>query len=113
MAKHLSATERRPSMARRKKRRIGAFSGRLTFSDFDGRTNSGKYVTSIKNALEAQIGDPSPGPMASSCGRDADLQRLPLGLEIYRVRDRVRSVCQVPKHTEHPACKRKPLSPPT
>jgi hypothetical protein len=48
-------------MARRKKRRIGAFSKRLTFSDLDGRTNAGKYVNSIKNDLEAQIGNPSPG----------------------------------------------------
>jgi hypothetical protein len=56
-----SARQRRPSMARRKKRRIGAFSRRLTFSDFDGRTNAGKYVNSIKNDLEAQIGNPSPG----------------------------------------------------
>jgi hypothetical protein len=61
MAEHLSARQRRPSMARRKKRRIGAFSKRLTFSDLDGRTNAGKYVNSIKDALEAQIGTPSPG----------------------------------------------------
>jgi hypothetical protein len=33
----------------------------LTFSDLDGRTNAGKYVNSIKNDLEAQIGNPSPG----------------------------------------------------
>jgi hypothetical protein len=45
-------------MARRKKRCIGAFSKRLTFSDLDGRTNAGKYVNSIKNGLEAQIGNP-------------------------------------------------------
>jgi hypothetical protein len=61
MAKHLSASQRRPSVARRKKRRIGAFSKRLTFSDLDRRTNAGKYVNSIKNALEEQIGNPSPG----------------------------------------------------
>src|SRR5260370_6861509 len=48
-------------MARRKKRRIGAFSKRLSFSDLDGRTNAGKFVNSIKNDLEAQIGNPSPG----------------------------------------------------
>jgi hypothetical protein len=53
--------QRRASMARRKKRRIGAFSKRLTFSDLDGRTNAGKYVNAIKNDLEAQIGNPSPG----------------------------------------------------
>src|SRR5215472_5983281 len=61
MAKHLSARQRRPSMARRKKRRIGAFSKRLAFSDLDGRTNAGKYVDSIKQDLEVQIGNPSPG----------------------------------------------------
>jgi hypothetical protein len=58
MNEHLSGRQPRP---RRKKRRIGAFSRRLTFSDLDGRTNAGKYVNSIKNALEAQIGNPSPG----------------------------------------------------
>jgi ribosomal protein L32 len=61
MNEHLSARQRRPSMARRKKRRIGAFSRRLTISDLDVRTNAGKYVNSIKNDLEAQIGTPSPG----------------------------------------------------
>ena len=61
MAEHLSARQRRPSMARRNKRRIGAFSKRLAFSDLDGRTNAGKFVNSIKNDLEAQIGNPSPG----------------------------------------------------
>ena len=61
MAEHLSARQRRPSMARRKKRRIGAFSKRLSFSDLDGRTNAGKFVNSIKNDLEAQIGNPSAG----------------------------------------------------
>src|SRR6266567_6321915 len=61
MNKPLSARQRRPSMARRKKRRIGAFSKRLTFSDLDGRTNAGKFVNSIKNDLEAQIGNPSAG----------------------------------------------------
>ena len=61
MAQHLSARQRRPSMARRNKRRIGAFSKRLAFSDLDGRTNAGKYVNSIKQDLEAQIGNPSPG----------------------------------------------------
>jgi hypothetical protein len=55
MAEHLSARHR-PSMARRKKRRIGAFSRRLSFSDLDGRTNAGKYANSIKNDLERQIG---------------------------------------------------------
>jgi hypothetical protein len=39
----------------------GAFSRRLTFSDLDGRTSAGKYVNSIKNGLEAQIGSPSLG----------------------------------------------------
>jgi hypothetical protein len=29
--------------------------------DLDGRTNAGKYVNSIKNDLEAQMGSPSPG----------------------------------------------------
>jgi len=61
MAEHLSARQRRPSMARRKKRRIGAFSKRLSFSDLDGRTNAGKFVNSIKSDLEGQIGNPSPG----------------------------------------------------
>jgi len=61
MAEHLSARQRRPSMARRGKRRIGAFSKRLSFSDLDGRTNAGKFVNSIKNDLEAQIGNPSAG----------------------------------------------------
>jgi hypothetical protein len=61
MADHLSARQRRPSMARRGKRRIGAFSKRLAFSDLDGRTNAGKFVNSIKNDLEAQIGNPSAG----------------------------------------------------
>ena len=61
MADHLPARQRRPSKARRKKRRIGAFSKRLTFSDLDRRTNAGKYVNSIKNDLEAQIGNPSAG----------------------------------------------------
>jgi hypothetical protein len=59
MAEHLSARQRRPSMAKRKKRRIGAFSRRLSFSDLDGRTNAGKYANSIKNDLERQIGNPS------------------------------------------------------
>jgi hypothetical protein len=62
MAEHLTARQRRPSKARRKKRRIGVFSRRLTYSDLDGRTNAGKYVNSIENALEAQIGTPRPGP---------------------------------------------------
>jgi ribosomal protein L32 len=61
LAKHLSAPQRRPSADRRNKRRIVAFSKRLTFSDLDGRTNAGKYVNSMKNDLEAQIGNPSPG----------------------------------------------------
>jgi 2-methylisocitrate lyase-like PEP mutase family enzyme len=60
-----SSRQHRPSKARRKKRRIGAFSRRLTFSDLDGRTNAGKYVNSIKDALEAQIGTPSPGNRSS------------------------------------------------
>jgi hypothetical protein len=61
MAEHLSARQRRPSMARRKKRRIGAFSKRLSFSDLDLRTNAGRFANSIKSDLEAQIGNPSPG----------------------------------------------------
>jgi hypothetical protein len=61
MAERLPARQRRPSMARRKKRRIGAFRKRLTFSDLDGRTNAGKYVNAIKSDLEAPIGNPSPG----------------------------------------------------
>ena len=48
-------------MAKRKKRRIGAFSRRLSLSDLDLRTNAGKLANSIKNGLEAQIGDPTPG----------------------------------------------------
>jgi hypothetical protein len=59
MAEHLSARQRRPSMAKRKKRRIGAFSKRLSLTDLDGRTNAGKYANSIKNDLENQIGNPS------------------------------------------------------
>src|SRR5260370_1026179 len=61
MAEHLSARQRRPSMARRKKRRIGAFSKRLAFPDPGLRPNAGKFVNSIKNDLEAQIGNPSAG----------------------------------------------------
>src|SRR5437868_4345847 len=61
MAEHLSARQRRPSIARRKKRRIGAFSKRLSFSDLDLRTNAGRFANSIKSDLEAQIGNPSPG----------------------------------------------------
>ena len=45
MAEHLTARQRRPSKARRRKRSIGALSRRLTFSDLDGRTNAGKYVS--------------------------------------------------------------------
>jgi hypothetical protein len=61
MAEQLSARQRRPSMARRRKRRIGAFSKRLSFSDLDLRTNAGKFANSIKNDLEAQIGNPTAG----------------------------------------------------
>jgi hypothetical protein len=46
-------------MAKRKKRRIGAFSRRLSLSDLDLRTNAGKFANSIKNSLEVQIGDPT------------------------------------------------------
>jgi hypothetical protein len=46
-------------MAKSKNRRIGAFRKRLAFSDLDGRTNAGRYVDSIKNDLEKQIGIPS------------------------------------------------------
>jgi len=59
--KHLSARKRRPSMAHRKKRRIGAFSRRLSLSDLDLRTNAGKFANSIKESLEAQIGKPTAG----------------------------------------------------
>jgi hypothetical protein len=48
-------------MAKRKKRRIGAFSRRLSLSDLDLRTNAGKFANSIKEGLEAQIGNPTPG----------------------------------------------------
>jgi hypothetical protein len=41
-------------MARRTKRRIGGFSNRMTFSNLDGRTNSGRYVNSIN--LDRQLG---------------------------------------------------------
>ena len=58
MDKQLSARQRRPSMAKRKKRRIGAFSRRLSLSDLDLRTNAGKFANSSKGVLEAQIGDP-------------------------------------------------------
>jgi len=61
MDKHLSARQRRPSMAHRKKRRIGAFSRRLSLSDLDLRTNAGKFANSIKESLEAQIGNPTAG----------------------------------------------------
>ena len=61
MDKLLSARQRRPSMAKRKKRRIGVFSRRLSLSDLDLRTNAGKLANSIKNGLEAQIGNPTPG----------------------------------------------------
>ena len=61
MDKLLSARQRRPSMAKRKKRRIGAFSRRLSLSDLDLRTNAGKFANSIKEGLEAQIGDPTAG----------------------------------------------------
>src|SRR5438552_14198656 len=57
----LSARQRRPSMAKRKKRRIGAFSRRLSLSDLDLRTNAGKFANSIKEGLEAQIGSPTAG----------------------------------------------------
>jgi hypothetical protein len=61
MDKLLSARQRRPSMAKRKKRRIGAFSRRLLLADLDLRTNAGKFANSIKEGLEAQIGAPTPG----------------------------------------------------
>ena len=61
MDKHFSARQRRPSMAGRKKRRIGAFSRRLSLSDLDLRTNAGKFANSIKESLEAQIGKPTAG----------------------------------------------------
>jgi hypothetical protein len=61
MDKQLSARQRRPSMAKRKKRRIGAFSRRLSLSDLDLRTNAGKFANSIKEGLEAQIGSPTAG----------------------------------------------------
>ena len=61
MDKHLSARQRPPSMAHRKKRRIGAFSRRMSLSDLDLRTNAGKFANSIKESLEAQIGRPTAG----------------------------------------------------
>jgi len=61
MDKQLSARQRRPSMAHRKKRRIGAFSRRLSLSDLDLRTNAGRFANSIKESLEAQIGNPTAG----------------------------------------------------
>jgi hypothetical protein len=36
-------------MAKRNKRRIGAFSRRLSLSDLDLRTNAGKFANSIKD----------------------------------------------------------------
>jgi len=48
-------------MAHRKKRRIGAFSRRLSLSDLDLRTNAGRFANSIKESLEAQIGNPTAG----------------------------------------------------
>src|SRR5947209_8923690 len=57
----LSARQRRPSMAKRKKRRIGAFNRRLSLADLDLRTNAGKFANSIKESLEAQIGSPTAG----------------------------------------------------
>jgi hypothetical protein len=59
MDKLLSARQHRPSMAKRKKRRIGAFSRRLSLADLDLRTNAGKFANSIKEGLEAQIGNPT------------------------------------------------------
>src|SRR5438270_9845610 len=53
MDNQLSARQRRPSMVKRKKRRIGAFSRRLSLSDLDLRTNAGKFANSIKESLEA------------------------------------------------------------
>jgi hypothetical protein len=47
MSEHLSGRQRRPSMAKRKKRRIGAFSRRLSLSDLDLRTNAGKFANPI------------------------------------------------------------------
>src|SRR5436305_1734260 len=61
MDNQLSARQRRPSMVKRKKRRIGAFSRRLSLSDLDLRTNAGKFANSIKEGLEAQIGNPAAG----------------------------------------------------
>jgi hypothetical protein len=61
MDKLLSARQRRPSMAKRKKRRIGAFTRRLSLSDLDLRTNAGKFANSIKEGLDAQIGAPTAG----------------------------------------------------
>jgi len=48
-------------MAHRKKRRIGAFSRRMSLFDLDLRTNAGKFANSIKESLEAQIGKPTAG----------------------------------------------------
>src|SRR5947199_7283690 len=59
--KQLSARQRRPSMAKRKKRRIGRVSRRLSLSDLELRTNAGKFANSIKEGLEAQIGAPTAG----------------------------------------------------
>jgi hypothetical protein len=39
---------------------LTTLAARLAFSDLDGPTNAGKFVNSIKNDLEAQIGNPSP-----------------------------------------------------
>ena len=39
-------------MAKRKKRRIGAFSRRLSLADLDLRTNAGKFGNSIKEGLD-------------------------------------------------------------
>jgi len=77
MDKHLSARQRRPSMAKRKKRRLGAFSLRLSLSDLDLRTNAGKFANSIKEGLEAQIGAPTAGQqILIKPGRDHGLTTL-------------------------------------
>jgi hypothetical protein len=54
MDKQLSARQRRPSMARRKKRRIGAFSRRLSLSDLDLR-----QVRQFDQERSRSIGDPT------------------------------------------------------
>ena len=93
MDEELSARRRRPSMAKRKKRRIGAFSRRLSLADLDLRTNAGKFANSIKDGLEAQIGNPTPGQQILIRGRQSLLPVLRPYLRRSLPEQRDQSVC--------------------